>query len=169
VSEDDIICGECGERRASIHLTDFVDGKPVERHLCRKCYEEKEGGTVPHTVFSQLLAAVAPALVEMGARQCPSCGISYLELRHNSRLGCQNDYEVFEDVLKPLLEQIHGAARHCGKTPPGVGGAEAIRSRIRLLRKRQDRAVAEENYELAAQLRDRINELRENGPDEPAE
>jgi protein arginine kinase activator len=169
VENEEIICGECGRNRATVHLTDFVDGKPVERHLCEKCYAEREGGTVPRSIFSQLLAAVAPTLAEMGARQCPACGISYLEFRHGFKLGCQNDYEVFEQPLEQLLEQIHGATRHCGKVPPGSGGNEAIRSRIRLLRRRQERAVADEKYELAAQLRDRIKELQKHGLDEPAE
>jgi len=162
------MCEECGKRPATVHLTDFVEGQAVLRHLCEQCYAEKEGGVVlpPSAVLAQLVAAVAPELREMATQQCPACGIRYLEFRESMRLGCPNDYEAFQKALEPLLESIHGATQHAGKVPPQADDAAATQGRIRSLQRRQEKAVAAEDYELAAELRDRIKEL-ENGPDEP--
>jgi len=163
------MCEACGKRPATFFVTDITDGQAVEHHLCQQCYTEREGASGAQSVFQEFLARVAPALVEMGSRRCRVCGISYLEFRQTLLLGCQNDYEAFKEPLVPVLEQMHGASHHCGKVPPGAGDDDAVRSRIELLRKRQDKAVAEEDYELAADLRDRIGKLQEHGLYEPAE
>jgi len=165
-----IACEECGKNRATVHLTDLVSGEPIPHHYCAECYARKQthsdGG--PAAFLSHILAALAPELKELGARQCPSCGINYLEFRQTMRLGCGTDYQVFEKPLERLLERLCGSTHHCGKVPASVGAA-AVRSRLRSLNERLAEAVAKENYELAAQLRDHIRELERNGPKEPEE
>lgn len=168
---EEIMCEECGKNRATVHLTDVVSGRPVRHDYCAECYAARqaprEGG--PAAFLSQILAALAPELKELGARQCPACGINYLEFRQSMRLGCATDYQVFEKPLERLLERIHGNTHHCGKVPSGTGNPAADCSRLRSLRRRMEQAVSEENYELAAELRDHIKELEENGPEEPQE
>jgi protein arginine kinase activator len=165
--ENDRTCEACGLRRATVHLTELVDGQAAQRHLCKHCYEEKEGVELPPAaVLAQILSVVAPELEEMGARQCPACSINYLEFRQNLTLGCPNDYEVFGSALEQLIERIHGATVHCGKVRSEAGAGVAIEGRLRALRQRQEEAVSEENYELAAELRDRIRELQKDGSDE---
>jgi protein arginine kinase activator len=159
------MCEECRKERATWHITTIVDGRSVEQHLCEECYLKKEGPPA----FASLVAAVVPELKEMALRQCPSCGLDYLEFRQNMRLGCPRDYEAFDKPLEQLLERIHGAARHNGKAPPTAGKEGAIRSRVRSLRRQQKKAIAEENYERAADLRDRIRELEKHGPVVPEE
>lgn len=94
---------------------------------------------------------------------CPECGITLSEFRAKGRFGCARDYEVFAEHLDPLFERIHDAqpARHVGRLPESTGPTEQIQRRqsVADLRKRLDAAVAEENYELAARLRDQIVEL----------
>ncbi|MCA8914985.1 MAG: UvrB/UvrC motif-containing protein [Planctomycetes bacterium] len=93
---------------------------------------------------------------------CPDCGITLSEFRAKGRFGCPRDYEVFAEHLDPLFERIHDVqpARHEGRLPENSAGEETVQRRqtIADLRKRLDAAVAEENYELAARLRDEINE-----------
>ena len=157
--EQFIRCEECREKRATVHLTDLVSGEAVAHHYCQECYAEKEGQPAAASFFQQLLEALAPELEELEVRNCPACGINYLEFRQSMQLGCPNDYEVFEKPLEQLLERIHGATRHIGKVPAGVGQQTALRTRLRGLKKRQEEAIAREDYELAADLRDRISEL----------
>lgn len=94
---------------------------------------------------------------------CPDCGMSLSEFRARGRFGCPRDYEVFAEHLDPLFERIHDVqpARHQGHLPEKSGGEEVVQRRqtVADLRKRLDAAVAEENYELAARLRDQISEL----------
>jgi len=170
MSEDEHVCDACGRRRATVHLTDLVDGRAVERHLCKQCYEETEGASLPPAeVLAQFLSAVAPELKEMSGRQCPVCGINYLEFRKSPRLrlGCPQDYEVFGAALEQIIDSVQGATSHCGKVPPGMGSESAQRHRILSLQKRQQKAVEREDYELAAELRDRIRQLKRHGSDQP--
>ncbi|MCA8913186.1 MAG: UvrB/UvrC motif-containing protein, partial [Planctomycetes bacterium] len=94
---------------------------------------------------------------------CPECGMTLSEFRARGRFGCPLDYEVFAEHLDPLFERIHDVqpARHEGRLPEGDGGDEVIEKQRSLadLRKQLENAVAEENYELAAELRDQIVEL----------
>jgi protein arginine kinase activator len=166
--EEEAICQKCGKRRATWLVTDLVDGKAVRQELCEECYKKQEHGLhKDHAVFAGLIAAMVPELKEMALRECPQCGLNYLEFRQTLRLGCPHDYEAFGEPLEQLLERIHGSARHSGKVATTAGREESVRSQLRSLRRQQQRAIAEENYELAAELRDRMKELEEHGRGEP--
>lgn len=167
--EEGFTCEECGEARATVHRTDIVNGKSIQHHFCAECYAQKEGAASGGVAefFNRLLQALAPELQELQTRQCPACGISYLEFRQTMQLGCPEDYNAFESAMEKLLERIHGATRHCGKVPPGVDQAAARQTQLRSLRKRQEAAIAEEDYELAAELRDRIAELEQHEARKP--
>lgn len=94
---------------------------------------------------------------------CPECGITLSEFRAKGRFGCPRDYEVFAEHLDPLLERIHDTqpAKHTGRLPESGGREEVVEKRLTLadLRKQLDAAVAEENYEQAAKLRDQIKDM----------
>ncbi|MFP4026917.1 MAG: UvrB/UvrC motif-containing protein [Candidatus Brocadiia bacterium] len=157
-------CDICGRREATIHLTDFVDGQPVERDLCEECYAEQDG--VPPVsssqIFQQLVGALAPELEEATNKKCPECGISYLEFRQTLRFGCPNDYEFFSEQLDDLLKQLHGATRHVGRLPSGAAQRGSSQARIQVLKRELDEAVEREDFEKAARFRDRIQELEQD-------
>jgi protein arginine kinase activator len=75
-----------------------------------------------------------------------------MEFRSRGRLGCPRDYEVFARGLLPLLQRAHGATRHVGKAARRSPSA----SRRLLLRAQLRRAIAREDFELAARLRDQL-------------
>ena len=95
--------------------------------------------------------------------ECPECGMTLSEFRAKGRFGCPRDYEIFAEHLDPLLERIHDIqpAKHEGRLPESSGREEVVEKQQSLadLRKQLDEAVAEENYEKAAELRDKINEI----------
>ncbi|MBX3473898.1 MAG: UvrB/UvrC motif-containing protein [Planctomycetes bacterium] len=95
---------------------------------------------------------------------CPECGMTLAEFKHKGRFGCARDYEVFAGHLDPLLERIHDVTppRHKGRRPAHAPAGDALVQRSRDLaglRQQLQAAVAEENYELAAKLRDQIQTL----------
>jgi protein arginine kinase activator len=63
--------------------------------------------------------------------------------------------------LTPLLENIHGETRHCGKTPRRLPQNKQTQSELIQLRNRLKQAVTKEDYEEAARIRDRIRSLEE--------
>ena len=59
----------------------------------------------------------------------------------------------------PLLENIHDETRHCGKTPHRAPRDTQTLTSLIQLRNDLKRAIAAEDYELAARVRDQIKEL----------
>ncbi|MEZ0230268.1 MAG: UvrB/UvrC motif-containing protein [Planctomycetota bacterium] len=90
---------------------------------------------------------------------CPACGLTFPEFKTSGRLGCFNDYEHFKKELLPLLEKIHGATQHTGRVPSSVGQKLETQKVLTALRKDLNLAVQREEYERAAELRDKIKSL----------
>ena len=66
-------------------------------------------------------------------------------------------------MLTPLLERAHdGGTYHTGKVPPNAAESERRNTELLRLRGQLKQAVAAEDYESAAQFRDRIKELEES-------
>jgi len=160
-------CQICNERDATIHLTEITDGVRTEMHICEHCAAEQDIAVKSHIPINELLSnllAVQPTDEEIsgGSDQklaCPTCGFTLAQFRKEGVLGCPGDYEVFEDVLAPLIEKAHdGRTTHCGKIPPRTPVDAKKQLELLNLRQRLEAAVRSEDYELAAQLRDKIKQ-----------
>ncbi len=154
-------CQRCKKKDATVHMTEISGGEKSEIHLCEQCSRE-EGVTLKSQVsLADFLAGLikAPASKEaakLASMKCPDCGIDYAEFQSKGRFGCARDYDVFARLVEPLVEKIHGGTEHVGKSPLLSASRESARMRLVSLRKQLKLAVDEENYELAAQLRDEI-------------
>jgi protein arginine kinase activator len=154
-----MICQRC-DGEASVHLTETIDGRRRELHLCAPC-ARKAGVIVPKAppaggidavVQNLIVAHVGEVVGELADLTCPDCGMKFMEFRAQGRLGCPNDYGVFASGLLPLVQRAHGATRHVGKVARRV---VAPRRRLRL-RTQLRAAIAREDYEQAARLRDQL-------------
>lgn len=163
--DEQIACQECSKQKATIHLTDFVDGKPVQMHLCEECYAAQKGlpPLSQSKLFAQLISAIAPDLQKVTDEECPNCGISYMEFRQTLRMGCPEDYEVFEEPLQELLLRLHGAEQHVGKIPVGRAQKGTRQVRLDALQRELTEVVSREDFEEAARIRDEVKKLEKNG------
>jgi protein arginine kinase activator len=151
---------------ATIHLTDIVQKKKREMHLCEACAREKnlisdspQGLNIPAIVQLALSHLPAPARPAVADAVCPECQTPYAHFRAHGRLGCPHDYEAFRALLEPLLEKVQSnAARHVGKVPRRLRG-RMISARRTELEAQLQTAIAAERYEEAARLRDAIRLL----------
>ena len=153
-------------------MTDIVNKQKRELHLCEDCArqqhllsEPKLELNLPASLHLLVGHAVTPVTPEQARLTCPGCGLKYTEFRAKGRLGCPADYEAFKDSLEPILEKIHNSTRHVGKAPrrrAEHAGRGAERAR---LQERLRAALAVEDYEEAARLRDLIRERE--AADEP--
>jgi protein arginine kinase activator len=158
-------CQKC-PKAATLHITEVLGDEQFEElHLCEECahkylYEpqQKQAGKVVEAVPAEEGDEVG----SLNQRECPVCGVKFVEFRNSGRLGCPHDYQEFRDELLPLLENIHGETRHCGKTPRRLPQNKQTQSELTQLRKQLHQAVTKEAYEEAARLRDRIRQLEEN-------
>jgi protein arginine kinase activator len=155
-------CNKC-PKAATLHITEVLpDDQFEELHLCEECahkylYEpqQQKGGAKESAAGQEEGEDVS----SLNQRECPECGIKFVEFRNSGRLGCPHDYQEFRDELTPLLENIHGETRHCGKTPRRFPQNKQTQSELSQLRKQLHQAVTKEAYEEAARLRDRIRQL----------
>lgn len=113
---------------------------------------------------------------------CPACRTSYDEFIKNSRFGCPECYGVFDLLIGENIRQLQGSDTHKGKHPryhyqedgeqfsvETLSGQEDagpdkeldIEEQIRILNARLQEAIVREEYETAAQCRDKIRELKE--------
>jgi protein arginine kinase activator len=157
-------CQECGER-AVIHITEITESaEPTSLHFCYRHAQDylKESETPANATSAT--SSPDEQVEPESAVECPVCGITFAKFRETGRLGCPNDYEVFRTELKPLLENIHGNLRHVGKVPKRLPVDTRRQTELIKLRQEIQQAVAIEDYERAAQLRDQIDSL-EKGRD----
>jgi len=154
---------------ATVHLTDIVNKKKREAHLCEKCARERDllpetaGQAIDLKALVNLMMApepaqFAPSVTVPVALQCPKCGLTYAAFKGEGRFGCAHDYDVFRSVLEPLLERVHRGTAHTGKLPAAARDAARV-ARIAGLRTEMATAIGTENYEQAARLRDLIREM----------
>jgi len=157
-------CQKC-TKAATLHITEVLaDDQYDELHLCEECaqkylYEPQQKGTGKGGESGQ--AEETEETSALNQRECPVCGIKFVEFRNSGRLGCPNDYQEFKEDLLPLLENIHGDVKHAGKTPRRLPQTKQTQTELIQLRKQLHQAVTKEAYEEAARLRDRIRELEE--------
>jgi protein arginine kinase activator len=157
-----MLCDNCGKEPAKVHYKEINDDKAVEFNLCEKCALEKGLQSPKKHGFSvaNILAGMAEE-VGSSAIRCQGCGLSYAEFREHGRLGCAECYGAFKEQLKPLLRRIHGSNVHMGKSPRSSEGMiERIRE-IEDLKAALKAAVDKEDFEKAAEIRDRIKQLED--------
>ena len=160
-------CERCSQD-ATVHLTNSIDGRRTEVHLCTACARQA-GLVLPEhppklgldkVVQNLIVANVGELVGELAELACPDCGVKFMEFRTTGRLGCPNDYQVFTKGLLPLIGRSQPATRHVGKSPRRPT-TPADRPRLQL-RSRFRAAIGREDYEQAATLRD---QLRSKGAD----
>jgi protein arginine kinase activator len=164
-------CQKCA-KQATYHITDIERGKPREFHFCddharqhlQPTAEEPPDNLVVGDLAKKLITGGPPGIREPSPadkQACPVCNITFLEFRNSGRLGCPYDYEVFRDELMPLLENIHDETRHSGKVPKRAPRNSQQQTTLIQLRNDLKRAIAAEDYETAARVRDQIRTLEQ--------
>jgi protein arginine kinase activator len=154
-------CDKCG-KLAAVHLTEIVDNQKIEKHLCDECAVAEGIASKINVPISQLLEEF---ILHGNTREtkedakCEVCGLTFAEFRKQQTLGCPNDYDAFADLLTPLIERAQeGASHHVGKAPQSAGQAQRRQNTILRLRAALRGAIAAEDYEQAARIRDQIKE-----------
>lgn len=176
-------CEICG-KNATFFFKQTKNGYTVEKALCSEC-ANKSGLSNPSSLFDAiqddffggLLTSFVnkePKLVS--TKSCSGCGMTLGELLNGGKVGCAKCYSVFEKSLVPTIAKIHGNVVHCGKFPE-THPDEALKNynenkepekaqlsekeQTMILKKQLKTAVDNQEYELAAKLRDEIKSLEE--------
>jgi protein arginine kinase activator len=161
-----MLCDQCKERDATVTLTHAVKGEVNVLHLCQRCAAERGIETSVNTPLKNMIADYLPGMqaqavaAQVESIRCAFCSMSLADFRESGRLGCASCYATFDQSLRALLRRVHGNARHAGRqydAPPPDLLHEV--TALGELRERLRRAIAQEEFETAAQLRDQIRGL----------
>jgi protein arginine kinase activator len=162
-----MLCDNCKERDAVINLTQVEHDSKVTLHLCEQCAQQKgveTGGAVLKSPLGDLVGKLGKGTTMLptpaDGLRCRACGATLRDFRETGRLGCAECYTAFDFHLRDLLRRLHGSSHHAGEryAPPGADQADPRRLLLEL-KEQLRRAVENENFELAAELRDRIRVL----------
>lgn len=133
-----MLCERCGKHEANVHITKNINGKVTEMNLCSEC-ANKSGEMISFDgMFRDFFSSIMPARARRFDYRQP-----YML---NEYAGCE---DCLEDEETPVKEE----------TEPEQDSKE---KKIAELRHQIELAVASEEYEKAAELRDQIRAL-ENG------
>lgn len=161
-------CDFC-DKTAVVHETRQKNGVMHEIHLCEE-HAKEAGLSVPgqvpiNEVLTQFVITKSSPRPRLSRSACPTCGMTFAKFRQIGVVGCPDCYDAFEKHLAPMIERAqNGGTSHCGKCPRRGGASLDRQLRIQRMIKDLEDAVAAEQYERAAELRDRLQALEAEVP-----
>lgn len=168
-----MLCQHCKKNEATTVVKTMINGEYAEYRLCHECAHElgydsmfpdltSDFGGLLSSFFSNALPAIS------GAAHCNTCGSTLNDIKRTGKVGCADCYDTFFSELMPTIRNIHGNTEHKGKRPNVIeytvnedkkDQTESAEDKIAALRAELKKAIENENFERAAQLRDEIKEL----------
>lgn len=159
-----MLCQNCNRSDAHVHLKRIINGEAAEVHLCASC-ASAFGVSDAVSAFAGFEEIPGSMLSSSGARinakaiRCETCGFTFEDIMRTGMPGCPECYRVFSRRLRPVMAKLHGRAEYQGKVPPGIKEDARREDALGELKEKLARAIREENFELAAVLRDEIRRL----------
>ncbi|MEI6602025.1 MAG: UvrB/UvrC motif-containing protein [Clostridia bacterium] len=182
-----MLCQRCSQNPAAIHVQRNINGKRTQIHLCQSCYKDLGGTSSSDFGWPTLLGGIDGLQTAMGlpeakkAPKCDHCGLTYEKFIAGGKFGCSNCYGEFNDKLELMFKRLHGSASHQGRIPgspkkqmkkPATSSPAKTKEKkprveevLADLKLQLAKAVKEEDYPLAATLRDQIIALEKRGGD----
>ena len=164
-----MLCQNCKKHEATTHVKTMINGKYAEYDLCPACAHAMGYDSMFHDfsadfggLLSSFFSNALPA--QSGASRCGSCGSTLSDIKRTGKVGCADCYDTFFSELLPTIRSIHGNTEHKGKRPVieyTVNEDEKTDDTDKLTQLKADlkKAIADENFERAAQLHDEIKEM----------
>lgn len=165
-----MLCDKCKKNPATVHMQQFIMGKKAELHLCQECTFSFNVPDLPialENMFKGFLEQMQTKMFNVNPQAasatptnaCENCGMTGEELRAGGKLGCKECYTSFSEEVGAILKNVQSSTRHTGKFPKRLGQEILSIRHASELRAKLNQAIAEENFELAAKLRDEIRAL----------
>ena len=162
-----MLCDNCKVNQAGVHTVTIINGIKQEHYLCAECAKSAQFA-LPSIM--DLLSGVQVMPQQAEPTVC-TCGNSFSRFQKTGLLGCPECYKTFENVLTPVIKRAQGGKlRHVGRKPQMLQSTKqepmmekeapcGPKSECGRLREELKKAIAEERYERAAELRDRLRAL----------
>lgn len=160
-----MICESCGKNEAHVHLTKIINGKKQELNICESCAKELEDFQSPFSfqnILSGIMDYMSPSTQTTQSYEptCKSCGATYSQFKKTGLLGCSDCYEGFAPYINTVIKRVQGNTEHVGKIPKKQGKHIMEKKRLTKLKENLQKAIASEEYEKAAEIRDMIKSFQ---------
>lgn len=172
------LCDECKAKQACYTVSVMMGDQVTQRRLCPDCMARMNMNLSAGNV-ARMISAIMGALAGQGGEKTPEapsaaddadsavacrrCGTTLAQFTKGGKLGCPGCYNAFRDRLMPMLQQLHGRVEHTGRKPTQDEAAQQRRAAYERLTRQMEAAVAREDYESAAIIRDQLRKLEQEG------
>lgn len=179
-------CQNCGKEEANVRYTQIINGVKKEVFLCTNCAKELGVDTIEMPDFSMnfnsflgdffndyMERELLPSFKTEEVK-CKTCGMNYDDFIKTGMFGCSNCYSTFSTPIENLLKNLQGTTKHIGRKPNSIKEPIKVENekteqnkkgkeddKITKLQKDLEKAIKQEKYEEAAQIRDEIKKLKE--------
>lgn len=177
-------CDICKNSEATIHIQEVINNNIKSLHLCEKCAKtygfnnelidigfhlmgflhdfkplkvNQNNGTPLETTFKKNKQIF---FEDENIIKCSQCNTTYNEFLETGKFGCAFCYIAFKEQIKPLIRRIHGKVNHKGHGPEKYKKQLKLMRDVRVLNQRLKRAVKKEDFETAADIRDKIKSTK---------
>lgn len=161
-------CQICNKNEANIVFTQIINTEKIVLQICTDC-ARKKGISVEFEKPSQpkvhsFIGSLTGALGEKEDKEIPDltcdiCGLTFAEFKKNGLFGCDKCHVAFGEHISNLLKQIHGTDVYNGKSPEKLSEEGEKMYQLKSLRTELQHCIEMEDYERAAELRDKIAEV----------
>ncbi len=158
-----MLCQLCGKKAATVCIMLDINGEKRRQYICEDCANERKlkENPSPEVLLSFMndikkLEQSGLLLTEDTDIKCPECRTEYRDFLKTKRLGCAGCYEAFAKQLKKIF------AKTTKPEPEKIEEKHVLghNGEILKLHMKLKQCVEKEDYEQAAIIRDKINELR---------
>lgn len=170
-----MLCQKCHQKSAAVFISSIINGKETRIYLCNDCAKDyfifNVSSEEPFSLKDIMEKFQEDEDVTLKSNDslkadtnnkkiiCSTCNTTYNEYKETGKLGCSNCYQAFEENLKPLMKTVYGYTEYIGKIPKSNNNHICVNNEIKILREDLNMAVEKEEYERAANIRDKIREL----------
>lgn len=156
------VCDICKQAPAAIQFVEQRGAEMRKISICQGC-AAKQGISQNGNSLTFNLPSLLAAMSNMSGAPaedpvCPSCGMTGSQFREGGRLGCARCYEVFDEMIDPIIKRAQAGEAHRGLAPARLAPS-LEKTELAELRRKLEECVRAERYEEAARIRDRIREL----------
>ncbi|MBC8202414.1 MAG: UvrB/UvrC motif-containing protein [Planctomycetes bacterium] len=158
-------CDYC-KRPAIYHDTRVSNGITKTVSLCEDHAKEAGIDIGPDGISISLTPEMMGFTFTPSISTCPDCGMALADYKEKALLGCPECYVTFKEQLIPVIANLQEKhTQHVGRSPRRASADIDRHIAIRRLLSDLERAVTQEAYEEAADIRDTLRDLHQKDDD----
>lgn len=165
-----MLCQDCKKNEATVHLTQIINNEKLVLSLCKDCAAlrgfHSPLDNTPFPLAEMLSGFIQKQFPEKAQKkmpdlECQNCGLTFEQFAQQGRFGCSECYSAFRERLEHIMRKIHGSSLHKGKLPVNASDDKLPVMEEERLEEELHKAIESEDFERAADLRDKLKALRE--------